>query len=89
MRRMLSLSLLAFTALSGVVNAQGPPNNYWVYVASESEDEVSLIRFGPGGLEVEKTIGVALLNGIPNVTARRVADKRVVNRFKADFLKAG
>ena len=58
MRRMLILSLLAFTTLAGVVNAQGPTNNYWVYVASESEDEVALIRFGPGGLEVEKTIGV-------------------------------
>ena len=60
MRRTLILSLLAFTALSGVVNAQGPTNNYWVYVASESEDKVSLIRFGPGGLEVEKTIGVGI-----------------------------
>ena len=54
------LSLLAFAPLSGVVNAQGPTNNYWVYVASESEDEVSLIRFGSGGLEVEKTIGVGI-----------------------------
>ena len=60
MRRMLILSLLVFTALSGVVNAQGPTRSYWVYVASESEDEVSLIRFGPGGLEVEKTIGVGV-----------------------------
>ncbi len=38
---------------------------------------------------LEKTIGTALLNGILNVTARKVADKRVVNRFTADFLKPG
>ena len=35
-----------------------PPRSYYVYVCSESEDEVALVRYGPGGLEVVKTIGV-------------------------------
>ncbi len=33
-------------------------NNYYVYVAAESEDTVHLVRFGPNGGEVLKTIGV-------------------------------
>lgn len=32
--------------------------SYRFYVCSESEDEVALLRFGPGGLEVLKTISV-------------------------------
>jgi DNA-binding beta-propeller fold protein YncE len=35
-----------------------PERDYWVYVCSESEDEVSLVRFGPSGVFVEKTIPV-------------------------------
>jgi len=37
---------------------QPPDAEYWVYVAAESEDEVALIRFGPGGARVEQTIPV-------------------------------
>ena len=37
-----------------------PDGNYFVYVAAESEDEVSLIRFGPDGAEVVKTVVVGL-----------------------------
>ena len=32
------------------LEAQEPPEAaYYIYVASESQDEVSLVRFGPGG----------------------------------------
>jgi DNA-binding beta-propeller fold protein YncE len=35
-----------------------PNKTYYVYVCAESEDEVAVIRFGPDGLEVVKTIAV-------------------------------
>ena len=35
-----------------------PSQNYYVYACAESEDEVSLIRFGPGGTEEVKVIQV-------------------------------
>ena len=60
MRRNLILLLLALTVVSTAVWAQGPTKTYWVYVASESEDEVAVVRFGPGGTTVEKTIQVGI-----------------------------
>ena len=60
MRRALILSLLALAVASIPVSAQGPTKTYWVYVASESEDEVAVVRFGPGGTTVEKTIPVGI-----------------------------
>ena len=35
-----------------------PQRSYYVYVAAESDDEVSIVRYGPGGAEVVKTITV-------------------------------
>jgi DNA-binding beta-propeller fold protein YncE len=35
-----------------------PQRDYWVYVCAESEDEVALVRFGPAGTSVERTIPV-------------------------------
>lgn len=35
-----------------------PTRSYYAYVCSESEDEVALVRYGPSGLEVVKTIVV-------------------------------
>ena len=35
-----------------------PTHNYWVYVGAESADLIHRIRFGPGGIEVEKTFPV-------------------------------
>ena len=35
-----------------------PSRNYYAYVCAESEDEVSVIRFGPSGIDVAKTIRV-------------------------------
>jgi DNA-binding beta-propeller fold protein YncE len=45
----------------GDARSQNPPRNaYWIYVAAESEDQVSLVRFGPEGIEVRKTIPVGI-----------------------------
>ncbi len=41
-----------------IVAQSAPTNDYWVYVAAESADLVHLVRFGPGGAELEKTIVV-------------------------------
>ncbi len=38
--------------------AAPPDANYWIYVANESSDLVSRVRFGPDGIEEEKTISV-------------------------------
>lgn len=38
--------------------ASPPPADYWVYVANESSDLVSRVRFGPDGAVEEKTIEV-------------------------------
>ena len=35
-----------------------PPHSYYVYVCAESDDEVSVVRYGPGGVEVVKTVTV-------------------------------
>ena len=58
----LATSLLAVLIMSvGSLEAQGPTANYWVYVAAESADLLHLVRFGPDGAEVEKTILVGEL----------------------------
>lgn len=52
--------LLGLAAAPG--SAQAPARAYLLYVASESADEVTLLRFTPGrGLEVEKVIPVGFL----------------------------
>ena len=46
---------------AGPVAAAGPDppqRSYYVYVAAESDDEVSVVRYGPNGAEVVKTIMV-------------------------------
>ena len=49
------LAAVALTAVAPPVQAAA--QSYWVYVAAESEDEVSLLRYDAGGdLVVEKTI---------------------------------
>ena len=61
MKNKLILLFLAFMALQSLAHSESPAaSNYWLYVASESEDEVALVRFGPGGLSVEKTIRVGV-----------------------------
>ena len=50
-----ALTAIALTAIAPPARATA--QSYWVYVAAESEDEVSLLRYDAGGdLVVEKTI---------------------------------
>jgi len=57
-------AMAVFVAVAPVrVTAQGaaptgpkpPTANYWVYVGAESADKMHRVRFGPGGLVVERT----------------------------------
>jgi DNA-binding beta-propeller fold protein YncE len=46
---------------AGRLGAQDPPRaDYYVYVAAESQDQVALVRFGPSGAEVVRTIEASL-----------------------------
>ncbi|HEX9483206.1 MAG TPA: YncE family protein [Gemmatimonadaceae bacterium] len=38
-----------------------PDRDYWVFVASEGNDQVTLIRFGPGGVHAERTRTVGFM----------------------------
>ncbi len=42
------------------LGARQPTSDYYVYVAAESDDEVALIRYGPGGAEVVAETPVGL-----------------------------
>ncbi len=56
-----SACLLAAAAPGGAeerADLPGPQRNYYAYVCAESEDTVSLVRFGPDGAAIEKTISV-------------------------------
>ena len=50
------LSLALLFAAPSARSQQPPSKNYLVYVLSESADKISLIRFGPTGASVERTI---------------------------------
>ncbi|MCY4076249.1 MAG: YncE family protein [Acidobacteria bacterium] len=57
------LAAALFLLSGGVAGAAGaapepPAHSYYVYVCAESDDEVSVVRFGPGGVEVVKTLTV-------------------------------
>ncbi len=41
--------------------SQAPDKDYWFYAASEGNDQVALIRFGPGGIHVERVNTVGLM----------------------------
>lgn len=47
--------------LAGEAHAQAPAARYWVYVANESSDLVSLVRFGPEGAVLEKDVPVGIM----------------------------
>ena len=50
---------------SELLVADSPDHTYYVYVCAESDDEVAVVRYGPEGAEVVKTIVVgSLLNYI-------------------------
>ena len=50
---------LAWTAGSAAAQVH-PAADYYVYVAAESQDEVALVRYGPDGAEVVRTIEASL-----------------------------
>ena len=57
------IALVVFLALTtwtaGAAAAPDPPTrSYYAYVCAESEDEVAIVRYGPGGLEVVSTVVV-------------------------------
>lgn len=53
---------LAGTAAAGGPETPAPPDpptrSYYVYACAESDDQVALVRYGPGGAEVVRTIAV-------------------------------
>src|ERR1051325_424084 len=58
------LALVCAAALlcSAQVLAQRPPEqDYLVYVVSESADKISLVRFGPQGIKVERSFGTGVM----------------------------
>lgn len=68
--------LPAASAQTGYEGASDPPPaTYWLYVANESSDLVSRVRFGPDGLVEEKTIPVGImpadLDGAHGLTVSR------------------
>ena len=57
--RGVSLAWVLLVLVSPALAAPDPPSrSYYVYVCAESEDEVAVVRYGPDGLEVVKTITV-------------------------------
>ena len=61
MRRLVALAALFLLGSHGVAVGQGTSNvpAYLFYVASESDDQVTLLRFTPGsGLTIEKVVTV-------------------------------
>lgn len=44
---------------------RAPAADYWVYVGAESADRIHRIRFGPGGIEIERTTSIGIF---PTVT---------------------
>lgn len=56
----LGLGVLS-TAPLAAQTAPRPTATYWVYVGAESADQIHRIRFGPKGMEVERTIPVGEL----------------------------
>jgi DNA-binding beta-propeller fold protein YncE len=56
------LCLLAVVAAASTASGQAvPAARYWVYVANESSDRVSLLRFGPDGAVLEADIPVGIM----------------------------
>ncbi|MBP99648.1 MAG: hypothetical protein CL477_03110 [Acidobacteria bacterium] len=53
-----ALTIVCATAATAAEAPDPPVRSYYVYVAAESDDEVSLVRYGRDGAEVLKTISV-------------------------------
>ncbi len=56
------VGLVVLSMAFGLVSAQPgqaqPTSSYYVYVCAESDDEVAIVRYGPDGLDVVKTVQV-------------------------------
>lgn len=57
-RSLVAAALLTAASFVPRAMAEPPERSYFVYVCAESEDEVALVRYGPTGLQVVKTITV-------------------------------
>lgn len=53
---LLALAALAATSVKQPAAQEAPRPDYYVYVASESQDQVSLVRFGPGGATLVRVV---------------------------------
>ena len=50
---------LLWGSLAVIAGAPDPPTrSYYVYATAESDDEVAIVRYGPEGVEVVKTLTV-------------------------------
>jgi DNA-binding beta-propeller fold protein YncE len=58
---MLGGAVAALVAAAPGVGQTPPAADYWVYVANESSDIVSRVRFGPDGITEEKKIRVGIM----------------------------
>jgi len=52
---------VALLCSAQVLAQRAPEQDYLVYVVSESADKISLVRFGPAGAKVERTLGTGLM----------------------------
>jgi len=85
-RRLMGVTLALSSAGYGTSPAQSQSSTtttatastYWVYVANESSDLVSRVRFGPDGAIEEKTISVGIkpadLDGAHGLTVSQAGD---------------
>ena len=51
-------AMLVAAPQSAAARPDPPARSYYVYACAESEDEVALVRYGPGGLEVVRRVPV-------------------------------
>lgn len=64
MNRLRSVAVAALIAWPITLAGQAPPlpaADYWIYVANESSDLVSRVRFGPDGIKEERTVPVGIM----------------------------
>src|SRR5947207_14747357 len=54
-------AVLVFAVLSAAPRQAPPARDYFVFVASESVDRIALLRFGPGGITIERERYVGLV----------------------------
>ena len=62
-RSRVAILILALAALVAGIDAEGaaPAREYRAYVASEAADVISVVRFGPEGLTLERTVPTGLM----------------------------